>query len=118
MPISWSLDDYPHFEFIRTKDWILPGLRNYNGVLDNWFDDFLYMTKALKWGVITYTFHPFVIGRGGRMLMLEQLIRKLKDGALSFTTLEDRGRGVRQTRCIQRVFADDRARIEHTAFPD
>jgi peptidoglycan/xylan/chitin deacetylase (PgdA/CDA1 family) len=89
MPISWSLDDYPHFEFIRTKDWILPGLRNYTGVLANWLDDFAYMTKAVKWGVITYTFHPFVIGRAGRMLLLERLIRKLKDGGAIFTTLED-----------------------------
>ena len=30
MPISWTLDDYPHFEFIRTKEWILPGLMNTN----------------------------------------------------------------------------------------
>ena len=89
MPISWSLDDYPAFEFIRTKEWILPGLRNYNAVLSNWLDDFNYMTRAVKWGVITYTFHPFVIGRGGRMLMLEKLIRKLKDGGAVFTTLED-----------------------------
>ena len=89
MPISWSLDDYPAFEFIRTKEWILPGLRNYNAVLSNWLDDFTYMTRAVKWGVITYTFHPFVIGRGGRMLMLEKLIRKLKDGGAVFTTLED-----------------------------
>jgi peptidoglycan/xylan/chitin deacetylase (PgdA/CDA1 family) len=89
MPISWTLDDYPHFEFMRTKEWIMPGLRNYNSVLSNWLDDFAYMTKAVKWGVITYTFHPFVIGRGGRMLMLEKLIRKLKDGGAIFSTLED-----------------------------
>lgn len=89
MPISWSLDDYPNFEFIRTRDWILPGLRNYNAVLANWVDDFSYMTKAVKWGVITYTFHPFVIGRAGRMLLLERLIRKLKDGGAVFTTLEE-----------------------------
>ena len=89
MPISWSLDDYPHFEFIRTRDWILPGLRNYNGVLANWTDDFTYMTKAVRWGVLTYTFHPFVIGRAGRMLLLEKLIRRLKDGGAVFTTLAD-----------------------------
>jgi peptidoglycan/xylan/chitin deacetylase (PgdA/CDA1 family) len=89
MPISWSLDDYPHFEFMRTKEWIMPGLRNYNAVLANWIDDFTYMTKTLKWGVITYTFHPFVIGRAGRMLLLEKLIRKLRDGGAIFTTLED-----------------------------
>jgi peptidoglycan-N-acetylglucosamine deacetylase len=42
----------------------------------------------MQWGVITYTFHPFVIGRGGRMLILEQLIRTLKDEGAAFTTLE------------------------------
>ena len=88
MPISWTLDDYPHFEFIRTKDWILPGLMNYNLVLENWINDFLYMKKLLKWGVITYTFHPFVIGRAGRMLMLEKLIKKLKAEGAVFMTLE------------------------------
>jgi peptidoglycan/xylan/chitin deacetylase (PgdA/CDA1 family) len=88
MPISWTLDDYPHFEFIRTKDWILPGLMNYNLVLENWVNDFLYMKQILKWGVITYTFHPFVIGRGGRMLMLEKLIKKLKAEGAVFMTLE------------------------------
>ena len=88
MPISWTLDDYPHFEFIRTKDWILPGLMNYNLVLENWINDFLYMKKLLKWGVITYTFHPFVIGRAGRLLMLEKLIKKLKAEGAVFMTLE------------------------------
>ncbi|MEO7729247.1 MAG: polysaccharide deacetylase [Burkholderiales bacterium] len=89
MPISWTLDDYPHFEFIRTKDWILPGLMNTNLVLENWVNDFLYLKKNLQWGVITYTFHPFVIGRGGRMLMLEKLIKKLKTEGAVFMTLED-----------------------------
>jgi peptidoglycan/xylan/chitin deacetylase (PgdA/CDA1 family) len=88
MPISWSLDDYPHFEFIRTKDSILPGLMNTGLVLENWVNDFLYMKKILPWGVITYTFHPFVIGRGGRMLMLEKLIKKLTDKGAVFMTLE------------------------------
>lgn len=89
MPISWSLDDYPHFEFIRTPGWILPGNMNANHVLDNWINDFVYLRDNLDWGVITYTFHPFVIGRGHRMLILEKLIRKLKDGGAVFTTLEN-----------------------------
>ena len=88
MPVSWTLDDHPHFEFIRAKDWIMPGLSNYRQVLENWIDDFTYMKKAVKWGVITYTFHPYVIGRGGRMLILEKLIAKLKEGGAEFTTLE------------------------------
>lgn len=88
MPVSWSLDDYPHFEFVRTGDSILPGLMNVNLVLENWINDFLYLKKTLPWGIITYTFHPFVIGRGGRMLMLEKLIRRLKAGGAVFATLE------------------------------
>jgi peptidoglycan/xylan/chitin deacetylase (PgdA/CDA1 family) len=88
MPISWSLDDFPHFEFIRTKEWILPGLQNANLVLENWINEFAYMKKAVAWGVLTYTFHPFVIGRGHRMMILEKLLRTLKDRGAVFTTLE------------------------------
>ena len=89
MPISWTLDDFPHFEFIRTPTWILPGNMNAANVLGNWLDDFLYLHENLEWGVITYTFHPFVIGRGHRMVILEKLIRTLKEKDAVFATVED-----------------------------
>jgi peptidoglycan/xylan/chitin deacetylase (PgdA/CDA1 family) len=88
MPVSWTLDDYPHFEFIRTQTWILQGLMNADTVLSNWVDDFLYLKNNLEWGVITYTFHPFVIGRGHRMMALEKLIRTLQDNDATFMTVE------------------------------
>jgi peptidoglycan/xylan/chitin deacetylase (PgdA/CDA1 family) len=88
MPISWTLDDYPHFEFIRTGNSILGGLKPASGVLENWYDDFDYMTRIMEWGIITYTCHPFVIGRGHRMLMLERLIDKLKARGAVFLTME------------------------------
>jgi peptidoglycan/xylan/chitin deacetylase (PgdA/CDA1 family) len=88
MPVSWTLDDYPHFEFIRTPTWILQGLMNAENVLGNWIDDFIYLRNNLEWGVITYTFHPFVIGRGHRMIALEKLIRALKDNGAVFMTVE------------------------------
>jgi peptidoglycan/xylan/chitin deacetylase (PgdA/CDA1 family) len=57
MPISWSLDDYPHFEFLRTPGYVLQGLMNARGVLQNWSDEFLTMTRVVQdWGVLTYTF--------------------------------------------------------------
>ncbi len=84
LPISWTLDDYPHFEPGRRG-----GLMNAGGVLENWIDDFVYMTRAVDWGVLTYTCHPFVIGRGHRMLMLERLIQRLIELGASFLTLED-----------------------------
>lgn len=88
-PVSWTLDDFPHFEFIRTPTWILQGLMNAHGVLQNWIDDFLYLRRNLDWGIITYTFHPFVIGRGHRMIILEELIRTLLDHGAVFMKLED-----------------------------
>lgn len=84
MPISWSLDDYPQFEIGRQ-----PGLRPTTGVLQNWLDDFLYLTTNLDWGILTYTCHPYVIGRGHRMLMLERLIQALAERGARFSTMED-----------------------------
>ena len=89
MPVSWSLDDYPHFEFVRTRSAILPGLAPARGVLENWIDDYRYMRQALEWGVITYTFHPLVIGRGHRMLALQALIEHIAADEPAFVTLEE-----------------------------
>jgi peptidoglycan/xylan/chitin deacetylase (PgdA/CDA1 family) len=88
MPISWSLDDYPHFEYIRTQATLLPGLMSAQAVLGNWIDDFLYMQRVAEWGVLTYTCHPFVIGRGHRMMMLERLVLRLIEGGAVFLTME------------------------------
>jgi peptidoglycan/xylan/chitin deacetylase (PgdA/CDA1 family) len=58
------------------------------GVLQNWLDDFAYLTGTLEWGVLTYTCHPFVIGRGHRMMMLERLILGLIEQGAVFLTME------------------------------
>lgn len=88
MPISWSLDDYPHFEFVRTDGGVLQGLMPAHHVVENWINEFRYMTRAVEWGALTYTFHPFVIGRGYRMLALERLIDNLQDNGAVFMTME------------------------------
>ena len=85
MPISWSLDDFPHFEFIRTPEVTLPGLQSARAVMDSWWDEFVYMQKTVEWGILTYTMHPYVIGRGYRMLALESLLDRLRtSGAVFF----------------------------------
>jgi len=84
LPISWSTDDFPHFEYFRGG-----GLRSAGQVLDNWVDDFLYMRETVDWGVMTYTFHPFVIGRGHRMKMLQNLITQLTEHGAIFVTAEE-----------------------------
>ena len=92
MPISWTLDDYPHFEFMRTKEWVLPGLMNANLVVENWINDYLYMTQNLEWGILSYTFHPYVIGRGHRMMALDKLLLTLTEHGAQFMTLEQAAR--------------------------
>jgi peptidoglycan/xylan/chitin deacetylase (PgdA/CDA1 family) len=89
MPISWSLDDYPVFEYSRSATGLLPGLMNARLVGENWLGDFRYMETHQDWGVITYTFHPHVIGRGHRMLMLEALIDQLSGSGAAFVAMED-----------------------------
>ena len=92
MPISWSLDDFPHFEFMRTAATVLPGLQSARAVMQNWLDEFLYMRKTVDWGVLTYTMHPYVIGRGYRMLSFEDLVDKLAAEGAVFMTMEDAAR--------------------------
>src|SRR5258707_1568933 len=86
MPISWSLDDYPHFEFLRTPQTVLQGLQPARAVMANWLDEFLYMKKSVDWGILTYTMQPYVIGRGYRMLALDGLVDALaREGAVFMT---------------------------------
>jgi len=89
MPISWSLDDYPHFEFLRTSQTVLPGLQSARTVMGNWLDEFRYMKKLVDWGILTYTMHPYVIGRGYRMLALEDFVDALAREGAEFMTMED-----------------------------
>jgi peptidoglycan/xylan/chitin deacetylase (PgdA/CDA1 family) len=89
MPVSWSLDDFPHFEFLRTPQTILQGLQPARAVMGNWLDEFRYMKKSVDWGILTYTMHPYVIGRGYRMLALEDLVDELAREGAVFMTMEE-----------------------------
>lgn len=48
--------------------------------------------KMVDWGVLTYTMHPYVIGRGYRMLALEQVVDQLSRESAVFMTLENAAR--------------------------
>ncbi|MDP6059893.1 MAG: hypothetical protein QGH33_13425, partial [Pirellulaceae bacterium] len=79
----------PVFEYQRHPTSIQQGLANANAVLENWYDDFLFMQQTMDWGIITYCCHPQIIGRGHRILMLERLIEKLKQHEVIFMAMED-----------------------------
>lgn len=95
MPISWSLDDHPHFEYLRTPQFTMPGLRSARVVMDSWYDEWRYMKKTVDWGILTYTMHPYVIGRGFRMYALEGLVDKLIAEGAIFMTMEEAAREAR-----------------------
>ena len=84
LPVSWSLDDFPHFEYYRGG-----GLQTASSVMENWLGDFQFMCSETDWGVLTYTFHPFVIGRGHRLVMFDEFVRELLALGAEFVTAEE-----------------------------
>ena len=77
LPVSWTLDDYPHFEFVRAPGVVMPGLRNPREVFTSFLDDVRYLARMEEDGVCVITFHPQVTGRGHRMLGLEWFLDQL-----------------------------------------
>jgi peptidoglycan-N-acetylglucosamine deacetylase len=98
LPVSWILDDFPHFEYVRVANRVSPGLSAPSKVEEIWRGEFDYMYRDMPGGVYTLTMHPQVIGRGHRMLLLERLIAYFQqhDG-VRFTTLATAATTFRQT---------------------
>lgn len=88
LPISWSLDDYPHFEYLRMPGLLMPGLKTTKDVFGNWTGDVSYMLRDFEDGVLTATFHPQVIGRGHRLLGLERWIDELLGMQVEFGRMD------------------------------
>ena len=88
LPVTWSLDDYPAFEYLSTETRVLPGLRSPGDVFGNWLEDVRYMARDYEDGVCVITLHPQVIGRGHRILGLERLIGRLRELDVEFSRLD------------------------------
>jgi peptidoglycan-N-acetylglucosamine deacetylase len=74
LPFTWGLDDFPAFEFVTTRNGVIPGLHSPSQMYEIWAGDFDYLHDRLDEGVYILTLHPQCIGRGHRLLMLERLI--------------------------------------------
>jgi peptidoglycan/xylan/chitin deacetylase (PgdA/CDA1 family) len=74
LPVSWILDDFPYFE-LRPGDSIMASAEH---VFEVWRDEFDYAYEHAHGGIFTLTMHPYVIGRGHRMAMLDRLIHRMK----------------------------------------
>ncbi len=71
VPISWALDDWPHFEPGRTG---VGPLSAPSKVVEIWLEELRYAWSNERDGVLTITMHPEVIGRGSRIAMLDRFI--------------------------------------------
>jgi peptidoglycan-N-acetylglucosamine deacetylase len=71
---AWSLDDFPHFEFV-------PGFGRQqppSAVEEVWRGEFDYAYANVPGGFYDLCMHPQAIGRGHRLMMLERLIEHIK----------------------------------------
>jgi peptidoglycan/xylan/chitin deacetylase (PgdA/CDA1 family) len=86
LPVTWILDDFPHFEFAGDTQ----GLAAPSKVEEIWRAEFDYGRKNAPGGLYNLTMHPQVIGRGHRLMMLERLIEHFKSQpGVAFMTLAD-----------------------------
>jgi peptidoglycan/xylan/chitin deacetylase (PgdA/CDA1 family) len=87
IPVHWELDDYPFFEFSPAMG-VMPVAASPDQVFEVWSAAFdgLYRLKR----TFVLAMHPFVIGRPGRLRMLERLIRYMKGfPGVQFATCEE-----------------------------
>jgi peptidoglycan/xylan/chitin deacetylase (PgdA/CDA1 family) len=74
LPVAWHLDDFIQFEFVATPTAILNAARSTTMSWEIWKAEFDYLYQRVGTGLMTVTMHPQVIGRGHRMVFLEQFI--------------------------------------------
>ena len=72
VPVSWALDDGPHFEPASESG--RDGLSAPSKVLEIWTEELHYAHAHAPGGLLTVTMHPECIGRGHRMAMLERFV--------------------------------------------
>jgi peptidoglycan/xylan/chitin deacetylase (PgdA/CDA1 family) len=93
IPVHWALDDYPYFGF-SPLDLRRPPA-NPQQVLDTWtaaFDE-----VRARGQPFVLTMHPYLIGRPGRLAMLERLIAHIRRGGPArFTRCADHALAFRQ----------------------
>jgi peptidoglycan/xylan/chitin deacetylase (PgdA/CDA1 family) len=75
VPISWTLDDWPHFEPGRLG---LGPMSAPSKVEEIWLAELSYAHRHEAGGVLALTMHPEAIGRGSRIAMLERFILAAK----------------------------------------
>ncbi|MET7994598.1 polysaccharide deacetylase [Amycolatopsis sp. NPDC005232] len=95
LPVSWTLDDYPHLEYLRLPYGVMPGLQDADAMFERFLRDVRYMTETVPGGVTTVTLHPQVVGRGARMAALERFVVGCRELGVGFERCVDVARRFR-----------------------
>jgi peptidoglycan/xylan/chitin deacetylase (PgdA/CDA1 family) len=86
VPVSWELDDAPHFMFNFSPKY-RAGLSSPSKVFEIWASEF--EGAYAEEGVFTLTMHPQIMGRYHRLKLLEKLIDLMRSRpGVHFTTCE------------------------------
>jgi peptidoglycan/xylan/chitin deacetylase (PgdA/CDA1 family) len=105
LPFSWSLDDFPHFEFEVgwSTDQAAP-----SRVYEIWHGEFEYAHANADGGFMGICMHPQVIGRGHRLTMLDRLLSSMGSFAgVVFEPLGDFARRWREANPLSDWVAGD-----------
>jgi peptidoglycan-N-acetylglucosamine deacetylase len=92
LPMSFELDDWPHFQFAFGP--YRQGLSSPSKVLEIWQAEVDWMVDREGGGVLTVAMHPQVIGRGHRMAMLERFIEHARARGCRFARMADVAAGL------------------------
>ncbi len=88
IPVSWSWDDFPQFEFVSSPHFTANALANPSKVFEIWSQDVDYMVERVPDAVFDLTCHPQAIGRGHRIMLLERFIEHCQQyPSLSFARM-------------------------------
>jgi peptidoglycan/xylan/chitin deacetylase (PgdA/CDA1 family) len=104
MPFSWSLDDFPHFEF--EVGWSTEQSAP-STVQEIWQAEFEYAAGNAPGGFFGICMHPQVIGRGHRLMMLDRLMGAMAEHGVVFEPLGDYARRWRDANPLAAWLAGD-----------
>lgn len=91
LPVQWILDDAPHFWF-SNADWTKP-IRSTREVLEIWQEEAGAIHRL--GGLVVLALHPQIIGRPGRLEMLERFLRWVRElGDVRMATCREIAAGV------------------------
>jgi peptidoglycan/xylan/chitin deacetylase (PgdA/CDA1 family) len=89
MPVGWQLDDHPYFARVEAPGVFNPGLRAPSSVLEIWRAELDFLCDVVQEGLLVFTFHPQVIGRGHLLGVLRALLDEVTSRpSLRFTTCQ------------------------------